>query len=90
MYCIFTDSYCIGFYKFSMNCPTGLIQSLSCNDPESSVCVFAPSRKTSFTVDWRLLVEERIANIGIPLDISGFYRFDDVLDLDFFSLSHNT
>ena len=35
------------------------------------------SQKTRFPVDWTLLVEELIANIGIPLDSSGFCRFDD-------------
>ena len=30
-------------------------------------------------VDWRLLVKELIANIGIPQEISGSYRFDDFL-----------
>ena len=32
----------------------------------SRVCA---SSETPLPVDWRLLVEERIANIGIPLDI---------------------
>ena len=31
-----------------------------------SVCVFVPLRKTDFRVDWRPLVEGRIANIGMP------------------------
>ena len=38
-------------------------------------CVFVQSRKTCFPEDWRLLVKERIANIGIPLDILGFLSF---------------
>ena len=33
------------------------------------MCVYVPSRKPNFPVDWRLLVKERIANIGIPLDV---------------------
>ena len=35
------------------------------------VCVFVPLRKTNIPVDWRLLVKEFIANIGLPLD---FFR----------------
>ena len=31
--------------------------------------VSVPLRKTRFPVDWRILVEERVANIGIPLDL---------------------
>ena len=46
-----------------------LANSLDCDVRESSVCVFMPSRKTRFMVDWRLLVKERIANIGLPLEI---------------------
>ena len=30
------------------------------------------------------MVEERIANIGIPLDCLGFWRFNDFLSVDFF------
>ena len=41
----------------------------------SFICVFVPSRNTLFLVDWTLLVKERIANIGIPLDIIGFLLF---------------
>ena len=36
------------------------------------MCVCVPSRKICFPMDWRLLVEEHIANIGIPLDHFGF------------------
>ena len=44
----------------------------------SMSCLSVTSRKTRFPVDWRLLFEERIANIGIPLDVFGFFcRFDD-------------
>ena len=35
-------------------------------------------------MDWRLLVKERIVNIGIPLDISGFCCFNDFLYLEYF------
>ena len=37
------------------------------------VCV--PSRKIYFPVDWRLLVKERITNIGIALDVLVFLLF---------------
>ena len=37
-----------------------------------SVCVCVPPRFIRFPVDWRLLVEDLIANIGIPLDMFGF------------------
>ena len=33
-----------------------------------SVCLCVPSRNTRIPVDWRLLVKEHIANIGIPLE----------------------
>ena len=33
------------------------------------LCLCVPSRKTYFQVDWILLVKERIANIGKPLDM---------------------
>ena len=33
------------------------------------VCLSVSLRKPRFLVDWRLLVEECIANIGIPLDV---------------------
>ena len=36
-----------------------------------------PSRKPFFPVNWRLLVEECITNIGKPLAILGFCRFYD-------------
>ena len=38
----------------------------------SLVCAIA---KPCFPVDWRLLVKELIANIGIPLDLFGFWLF---------------
>ena len=47
-------------------------------------CLCLPSWKTCFLVDWRLLVEERIANIGISQDIFGFLRFNFFLRLDIF------
>ena len=34
-----------------------------------------PLRKACFPVDWRLLVEEHIANFGIPPDTFGFLLF---------------
>ena len=43
-----------------------------------------PSRKTCFPVNWRLLVKEYITNIGIPLDILSFCRFDDFWRLKLF------
>ena len=58
--------------EFSLNLPNGSIQSLSCNVRMSCVCAIAETR---FLVDWRLLVKERIANIGIPQDIVGFLLF---------------
>ena len=45
---------------------------------------YRPSRKPHLPVDWRLLVEERMANVGIPLDVLWFLRFDDCLRFDFF------
>ena len=57
---------------FSLNWPTGPIQSLSRNVHKLSVCVCVQSRKPRFPVDWRLMDKEDIANIGIPLDILGF------------------
>ena len=49
-----------------------------------SVCLCVPSPKRHFPVDWRLLVEECITNIGIPLDFSGFCQFNDFLDFEKF------
>ena len=40
------------------------------------VCLSVPSQKTRFLVDWRLLVKECIASIGIPLDFFRFLIFD--------------
>ena len=48
------------------------------------MCVCAIAKKR-FLVDWRLLVKEYIANIGISLDICVFYgdfwRFENILGL---------
>ena len=44
-------------------CPSVMCQLCAC------VCVCEPSQKPTFLVDWRLLVKECIAYIGIPLDI---------------------
>ena len=51
------------------------------------MCVFVLLRKKRFPVDWRLLVKECIANIGIPLDPWTFIfcRFDVFFAFDFFS-----
>ena len=40
------------------------------------VCPCVSSRKTSFPVDWKLLVKEHIANIGIPKD---FFFLDTMI-----------
>ena len=46
-----------------------MIQSISCNVRDMLyVCPSVYVWKPCFSVDWRLLVEERISNIGIPLD----------------------
>ena len=44
-----------------------------------SVTVSVPSWKPHFPVDWRIMVVERIANIGIPLAIFFFFRSYDFL-----------
>ena len=62
--------------NFSLNWPSGPIQSLNYNVCQSSVSVFVSLPKPRFTLEWRLLVEECIANIGISLDISGFLPFE--------------
>ena len=63
------------FLRFSLNCPSGPIQSPSCNVCEGPVCVFPPLLKTCFPVDSRLLVKECIGNICIPLDVLEFLLF---------------
>ena len=45
-----------------------------------SVCLSVTLRKPRFLVDWRLLVEEHVANIGITLDF-----FLDICFFDDFS-----
>ena len=37
-------------------------------------------------MDWNLLVQECIASIGIPLDIFGFFRLEDFLRYEMFSI----
>ena len=64
------------FTKFS-GWPVDFTESLSRNVHQMSECLFVPLRKTGFPVDCRLLVEECIPNIGIPLDVSGFCCFND-------------
>ena len=39
--------------------------------------MFVPLQKPRFSVNWRLLIEECIANIGIPLDFLCFCHFND-------------
>ena len=46
------------------------------------VCAIA---KTRFPVDWRLLVKERIANIGTPVDVFGFLLLQYFLMFRFFA-----
>ena len=41
-------------------------------------------------MDWKLLVKERIYNIGTPLDVLGFCRFVDVLRFESFFWSLRT
>ena len=60
--------------SFSLHRPSGPIQSLSRDVLKPSVFL-CHRGKTRFPVDWRLLVEERIANIGITLDVFGFWLF---------------
>ena len=52
-------------------------------------CLCVPSQKTCFQVDWRLLVNERIANIGIPLEVlfGCYYRaqLQEIGDIELFS-----
>ena len=61
----------------SQNWPTALGQ-LSLQVAMSASCVSVYFcvlfQKPRFPVEWILLVEERIANIGIPLDIFGFLQ----------------
>ena len=58
------------FQWFSLHRPfADSVYNLRCQSICLSVC---PHLETPLPVDWRLLVKERIANIGIPLDISEF------------------
>ena len=50
-----------------------------------SACLYVHIWKPRFPVDWRFLVEEHIANIGINLDFLGFCRFNDFLQSGGFS-----
>ena len=50
-----------------------------------SPCVCVPAQKPRFLVVWRLLVKERIANIGIPLGLSVFCRFNIFLGFSVFA-----
>ena len=43
-----------------------------------------PLTKTRFPVDWRLLVEDCITNIGIPLDVFLVFCFVDILPFEFY------
>ena len=64
---------------FSLNWHSGPIYSLSCDVVR---CVSVPWPKN--WVDWRLLVEEHIANIGIHLEIfCVFFSFNDFWVLNF-------
>ena len=38
--------------------------------------------ETRFPLDYSLLIEERIVNIGIPTDSSGFWCFNDFLSFE--------
>ena len=62
------------FYKFIQMIFTEsvarLIQSISCDVSES--------------VDWRLLFKERIANIGIHVEVLGLCHLDDIGCFEFF------
>ena len=48
--------------------------------------VFVPLQETRFPVDGRLLIEEDIANIGLPLDIYGIYLSCEFLRFEIFVL----
>ena len=39
------------------------------------LCLSVPSGKTHFLVDWRFLVKDCIANIGIPVDLLEYLLF---------------
>ena len=44
---------------------------------ESSICLCVQLGETLFPVDWRILVQECVGTIGIPLDVFG--PFSDFL-----------
>ena len=48
---------------------TGSADSVSKSPCLDVLCLCVTSRKTLFSVDWRLQVEERIANSGILRDV---------------------
>ena len=60
---LFLSTVCCAIIQFSLHWPSGPIKSISCSVREPCV----PSLKARFMVEWRLLVEERIANINMPL-----------------------
>ena len=64
-----------GMNRIFLNQLSEPIQSLSCHVRQLSVCLSVQLRKSRFPVDWRFMVEELIANIGIPLDVFGFLLF---------------
>ena len=70
---------------FSLHWSAKSIQFISRNIRESPVCLCAPSWKTCFPMDLRLLIYEHIANLGIPLDIYVFLLFNDFLGWFFFA-----
>ena len=51
--------------------------------PLSFVCVCVPFWEPNLPVDWTLLVAERIANIGRPLEVLGFCHFNEIFCLNF-------
>ena len=55
------------------------VSKLQCPAVVLCVCVSIPTRKTRLPVDYKLLVKDSIAIIGIPLDILGFCCFSNFL-----------
>ena len=51
------------------------IQSISCDVHDLCVCLCVDILTLFFPVDFRLLVEERLAYIGKPLDVFRFLPF---------------
>ena len=60
--------------RMVMSVFTESAMSVSCVSVYLCVCAIVETR---FPVNWRLLVKEPFANIGIPLDVSGFCCFND-------------